>query len=78
MGDDNSRIGHESGDGIAIDFMAGCHFVGNAVKLDGFFRDRSAGLVERTKRIEHSRDAAVGMIGKLDHAQFNHLIRGGI
>jgi hypothetical protein len=59
MGDDDRCIGNERGDGIAIDFMAGCDFVGNAVKLDGFFGDRSGGLVERIKGIEDSRDGAV-------------------
>jgi hypothetical protein len=45
-------MGNESSDGIAIDFMAGCHFVGNAVKLDGIFGNHSARFVERTKRID--------------------------
>jgi hypothetical protein len=48
MGDDDRCIGSESVDGIAIDFMARCDFVGNAMKLDGFFGDPSGGLVERT------------------------------
>jgi hypothetical protein len=34
MSDDNSCIGDESRERIAVDFMAGRHFVGNAVKLD--------------------------------------------
>jgi hypothetical protein len=45
MGDDNGRVGHESGDGIAFDFMARSHFVANAVQLDrGFWITRLGSL----------------------------------
>jgi len=78
MSDDDRGIGSEGANSLAIDFMAGRHFVGDAVKLYCFFGDRSAGLVQGTKRIKDGRDGAVWMIGKLDHAQFDHLVRGGI
>src|SRR4029079_6333379 len=68
MGDDNCCIGSKSRYGIAINFMAGGHFVGNAVELDRLFRDRSAGFVERTKAVENGLDRAGRMRGKLNNA----------
>jgi hypothetical protein len=35
-------------------------------------------VVERTERIKDGPHGAVWMIGKLDHAQFDHLVGGDI
>ena len=78
MGNDDCGIRDKRADGIAIDFMAGGHFVGDAVQLDGFFGDRSGGLVERTKGIEDGSHRAVWMIGEFDNAEFDHLVGRGV
>jgi hypothetical protein len=78
MGDDHGGVGRKGLDRIAVDLMAGNHVVGDAMQLDRVVGDDFAGLVERTKGIEHRADAAVGLVGKLDHAELDHLVRGGI
>jgi hypothetical protein len=50
VGDNDRGVGSKSGDGIAIDFVAGGHFVGDAVQLDGFFGNRFDRLVERANQ----------------------------
>jgi hypothetical protein len=78
MGDDDRGIRSEGANSLAIDFMAGCHFVSDAMKFYCCFGDRSAGFVQRTERIKDGPNGAVWMIGKLHHAELDHLVGGGI
>jgi len=74
MRDHNGRIRNKGIDGLAIDFVAGHHRIGETVLFDRVFWDRNGWFVQRTESVDHSADLAAGMIGKLHHAEFDDFV----